>query len=95
MTLDELRARHRDEILRITAEYGIENVRVFGSYVRGEATEESDLDLLVHLGRPLGFEFFHCRRAIEDTIKMPVDLVPEDALGSHLGPIIHREAQPL
>ena len=45
-TLTELRAR-RAEILQIAAEHGAFNVRVFGSVARGEATPESDVDLLV------------------------------------------------
>jgi len=45
----------RSEILRIAAEHGAKNVRVFGSYARGDAGEESDVDLLVDLepGRSL------------------------------------------
>ena len=37
----------RDEILRIAACHGAGNVRLFGSFARGEETSESDLDLLV------------------------------------------------
>jgi uncharacterized protein len=47
-TLDELRA-HRDEILRVAAQYGVSNIRVFGSVVRGDATTSSDVDFLVDL----------------------------------------------
>jgi len=36
-----------EEILRIAAQHGASNVRVFGSVARGEATDESDIDLLV------------------------------------------------
>jgi uncharacterized protein len=45
-TLDDLHA-NRDEILRLAAQHGATNVRVFGSVARGEATESSDIDLLV------------------------------------------------
>ena len=37
----------RDEILRLAKKYGASNVRIFGSVARGEATLDSDLDLLV------------------------------------------------
>ena len=46
VTMDELR-EHRDEILAIGERYGVSNIRVFGSVARGEADEQSDLDLLV------------------------------------------------
>jgi len=45
-SLESLRAR-RDDILRIAIRHGAHNVRVFGSVARGEATEDSDVDLLV------------------------------------------------
>jgi predicted nucleotidyltransferase len=49
MTLEELRTSSRDTILALAARHGAQNVRVFGSIARGEATESSDLDLLVEL----------------------------------------------
>jgi uncharacterized protein len=49
VTLAEVRA-HREEIYRIAERYGVSNVRVFGSVARGEADEDSDLDLLVDPG---------------------------------------------
>ncbi len=39
--------QHRDEIRRIALSHRVTNVRVFGSALRGEDTENSDLDLLV------------------------------------------------
>ncbi|MDA3631161.1 nucleotidyltransferase domain-containing protein [Saccharopolyspora oryzae] len=50
ITLDEVRA-HRDEIYRIAEQYGISNIRVFGSVARGEADDDSDLDLLIDVAR--------------------------------------------
>lgn len=46
ITLEEVRA-NRGEIARIAAEHGVHTVRVFGSVARGEAEDDSDLDLLV------------------------------------------------
>jgi uncharacterized protein len=45
-TLADLRAR-RVEILALADKYGAYNVRVFGSVARGEATPDSDVDLLI------------------------------------------------
>jgi uncharacterized protein len=45
-TLEELRAR-RNEILALAEQYGAEDVRVFGSVARGDATPRSDVDILV------------------------------------------------
>jgi predicted nucleotidyltransferase len=55
MTLEELLQVKREEILKVCAKHGAGNVRVFGSVARGEADEQSDIDLLVDLepGRSL------------------------------------------
>ena len=45
ITLADLRSR-RDEILRLAEKYNAYNVRVFGSVARGEATPESDVDVI-------------------------------------------------
>jgi hypothetical protein len=46
VTLSSIQDR-REEILRLSEGRGARNVRVFGSVVRGEATAESDIDVLV------------------------------------------------
>jgi hypothetical protein len=47
VTLDKLRAGRREEILRLAERRGAHSLRVFGSVARGDANENSDLDLLV------------------------------------------------
>lgn len=57
-TAEEIRQvlqAHRD-ILR--ERYGVQTIALFGSYARGEATPESDVDLLVQLEKPIGLRFF-------------------------------------
>ena len=49
ISYDELLHTKREDILRIAAKYGASNVRVFGSVARGEADEQSDIDLLIDL----------------------------------------------
>jgi len=47
VTLNALRSDRREEILRLARQRGAYNLRVFGSVARGQANEDSDLDLLV------------------------------------------------
>ena len=45
--MDDLLREKRQEILRIAEKHGARNVRIFGSVAHGDATETSDIDLLV------------------------------------------------
>ena len=49
MTLDGLGKDKRAAILAIAARHGVQRVRVFGSFARGDAGENSDLDLLIEV----------------------------------------------
>ena len=81
MSLDELLQSNREEILRIAAKYGAYNVRIFGSVARGEADEQSDIDLLVNMepGRSL-FDLGGLLADLEDLLGCKVDVVTEDGL---------------
>ena len=46
---------HREKIRQLVLEAGMTNPRVFGSVVRGEDNEESDLDILVENGSSAAF----------------------------------------
>lgn len=52
MKLDESIQARREIILQIARRHGVGQVRVFGSVARGEATENSDLDLLIDVTGP-------------------------------------------
>ena len=48
MDIFTLRQKYRNQILNIADKYKADNVRIFGSVVRGENSDDSDIDLLVH-----------------------------------------------
>jgi predicted nucleotidyltransferase len=83
----------REEIARIAAVHGACNVRVFGSAGRGEASEESDLDLLVEMseGRTL-FDLIALSNELKDTLGIEVDVVTEGGLSPYLRERILAEA---
>jgi predicted nucleotidyltransferase len=83
----------REEITRIAAAHGARNVRVFGSFGRGEAGAASDLDLLVDMsdGRNL-FDLIALSNALEDTLGLDVDVVTEGGLSPYLRERILDEA---
>jgi predicted nucleotidyltransferase len=84
-------AEHRDELRQ---QFGVKSLALFGSVARGEATETSDVDLLVEFERPVGlFHFFTVQHYLEDLLGVaPVDLVMPDALHEELKEEILREA---
>ena len=78
-TLDMLRA-HRDEILAIAAQRHAYNVRVFGSVARGDASPNSDVDILVtfHEGASL-YDLSGLRLDLQDLLNISVDIVEDHA----------------
>ncbi|WP_375418445.1 nucleotidyltransferase family protein [uncultured Hymenobacter sp.] len=67
-----------DYIRQVLAEYfadkPVRRIQVFGSYARGEATAESDLDLLVEMAHPVGWEYFGYAEDLSQRLGIAVDL---------------------
>lgn len=87
---------NRDRITALAAGRGIREVRVFGSMARGDATDDSDVDLLVVLpagqsGLALGGFWLE----LEALLHRRVDLVTEAGLHPLLRERVLREAEPL
>lgn len=88
--------RHRREVIRIIEAAGGSNVRVFGSVATGTDTDDSDIDLLFTMGTPLGLlEVEDLRVEVEDTLGIPVDLVPDRLLNPVMAARVEREEQAL
>ena len=86
----------REEILRIAAQHGASNVRLFGTAARGEATEASDLDFLVEMEPERSLlDLAALRNDLMDLLGRDVDVVTEDSLYWLLRRKILREARPL
>jgi predicted nucleotidyltransferase len=96
MGIDELLKEKREEILRIAAKHGAHNVRVFGSVARGEANEQSDVDLLVDMepDRSL-LDLGALWSDLNELLGRKVDIVTEESIYWLLRRRILKEARPL
>jgi len=71
----------RNDILKIAADHGARNVRLFGSVARGEADADSDVDLLVEFGAERSLmDHAALQVELEDLIGRPVDVITEHGL---------------
>jgi predicted nucleotidyltransferase len=74
-------------------ELGVRSLAVFGSVARGEASPDSDIDMLVEFDQPVGlFEFVRLKRILEQILGCNIDLVTPDALRASMKDGILEEA---
>lgn len=75
----------KQDIRKIAQGYGARNVRLFGSFAQGTATESSDVDILVDLaaGRTL-LDLVAIKQDLEDLLGRPVHVVTVAALSPYL-----------
>lgn len=71
--------------------FQVKEIGIFGSYVRGEATKHSDVDILVKFSRPIGWEFIDLQEFLEKILNKKVDLVTVQALKPQLKDSILKE----
>ena len=72
-------------------QYGIERIGIFGSFARNEQQDTSDVDILIELGKPIGFEFMKIKYYLEEKLGISVDLVTKNALKPQLREQILKE----
>jgi predicted nucleotidyltransferase len=84
------------EILRVSHQHGARRVRIFGSAARGQATETSDLDILVEMetGSSL-LDIVAIQQDLEDLLGCKVDVVTESALSPYIREDVLKEARTL
>ncbi len=60
--------------------YNIASMAIFGSVSRGEATAESDVDILVEFDEPIGIRFIDLADELEEILETKVDLVSKNGV---------------
>ena len=68
---------------------------LFGSYVRGEADNQSDIDILVDLdySQRIGLQFIQMKIDLEKLLNSKVDLVSSNGMSKYIKPVVDNEKQ--
>lgn len=61
-------------------DYAVKEIGLFGSYSDNSNTEDSDIDILVELEKPIGWKFFTLELFLENVFNKKIDLVTKSAL---------------
>ena len=82
----------RETLPFLRERYKVDSIGIFGSFVRNEQREESDLDLLVSFRKaPSLLQFIELENYLSDLLGVRVDLVMKDTLKRRVGKRILRE----
>jgi len=86
----------RDKVLPILQEAGVTRSSIFGSYVRGEQRDDSDIDILIDLPKNKSlFDFVGLKLQLEDALQKKVDLVEYQMIKARIRDRILREQIPI
>jgi len=92
ITFAEIR-RRRKPILNCARKHGAIRVRLFGSVPRGDATGSSDIDFLVRYEPERSLlDHIGLIQDLADLLKVPIDVVSEDALSPYFREQVLRDA---
>jgi len=87
--IEKILREHKEELRR---KFKVKEIGIFGSYVRGEAKETSDVDILVEFDEtPSLFEFIKLETYLSELLGVKADLVMKKALKPHIKQHILRE----
>lgn len=83
----------KEELPRLREKFNVKSIGLFGSWVRGEQTGQSDVDVLVEFEKPIGFfKFVELEDHLGERLGVKVDLVTPDALKPLIKPRVEKEA---
>ncbi|MFB3895393.1 MAG: nucleotidyltransferase family protein [bacterium] len=92
MTKEDIKriiVEHRD----ILAKYQVKSISLFGSYVRNQQNEKSDIDFLVEFDRPSYDNFIHLVFDLEGLLKKEVSVVTPKGISPYVLPFVLKEVE--
>ena len=92
-TLEEIKRRINGQKPFLKENFKVKSISVFGSYLRGEQNEESDIDILIEFYETIDlFKFVELEYFLSDILGRKVDLVMKDTLKPRIKDRILEEA---
>lgn len=76
----EILAKLRDIKPILNEKYSVKKIGLFGSFSEDTQDEFSDIDLLVELEKPIGWNYFSMELYLQEIFKRKIDLVTKNAL---------------
>jgi len=85
-------AELKEKATPVLRSHGVRRAAVFGSTSRGEDRPDSDIDLLVTFGKPMGMVgYMHFIEQMENSLHKKVDIVTESSLNKFVRPHIQAD----
>ncbi len=72
----------REKQLYLRDNFGVKKIGLFGSFAKGIAEEDSDIDILVEFRKPIGLKFMEFANYIEELLGRKVDILTLEGLNS-------------
>ena len=92
-SIEDIKQKLKDNSELLNEKYNVKTIGIFGSYIRGEEKNDSDVDILVEFDKPIGFfKFLELEEYLASIIGKKVDLVSKKALKPRIGKHILKEA---
>lgn len=92
--MNSIITNNKEKILRICKNNDIVFMALFGSIIRRDFTDNSDIDFFVRFSKPKGLlELVRIERVLSETLGRKIDLLTEGSLSPYLRPKIQKEME--
>ena len=86
IALEDIKRILKENETTLRDKFKIKEIGIFGSFIRGEQKQKSDIDILVEFSEPISlFEFIDVEEHLSDILGIKVDLVTKNALKPRIG----------
>jgi len=94
--LEKIKKILKEHKKELEEKFYVKNIAIFGSYVRGTQTKESDIDILVEFKKPITLiQFIKLENYLSELLGLKVDLVMKKSLKPYIKKQVLKEAIPL